>query len=61
MTAEQFKQKRKALKLTQEQLAALLQVNRVTVAKWETGALPIDERTRLAVEYLVLRNRTPRR
>jgi transcriptional regulator with XRE-family HTH domain len=61
MTAEQFKQKRKALNLTQQRLAELLQVNRVTIAKWETGALPIDERTRLALEYLVLQKNARRR
>jgi DNA-binding XRE family transcriptional regulator len=60
MTPEQFKAKRQRLKLTQAELADVLQVHRVTVAKWEAGLLPIDERTRLAIEYLLLRRRARR-
>lgn len=52
MTPDKFRELRLKLDMTQEQLAARLQVSRVTVARWETGALPIDERTKLAVEHL---------
>jgi type I restriction enzyme M protein len=38
MTAKQIAAMRKALGLTQEQLAEMLGTHRETVARWETGA-----------------------
>jgi DNA-binding transcriptional regulator YiaG len=38
MTAEEIKKIRERLGLTQEQFAPLVHVDRVTVARWETGA-----------------------
>lgn len=32
-----FRQKRKELKLSQTQLAIMLEIDRSTIAKWETG------------------------
>lgn len=55
MTGETFRKIRKKLDLTQEQLAVRLQVHRVTVSRWESGELVIDERTKLAMEHLKLK------
>lgn len=52
MTPDQLRAIRAKLDLTQADLAAKLQVSRVTITRWETGVLEIDERTRLAVEHL---------
>jgi DNA-binding XRE family transcriptional regulator len=37
---------------TQAQVAALLGVHRVTVAKWETGALPVPRMASIALASL---------
>lgn len=52
MNPKQFRTLREKLNMTQSQLATQLQVARSSVARWESGALPIDERTRLALEHL---------
>ncbi len=46
---------RNALSLTQSALAALLGVQQSTVSRWESGKLPLDERTDLALEALAAR------
>jgi transcriptional regulator with XRE-family HTH domain len=43
---------RKELNLTQAQLAEKLGVHQTTVSRFETGELPLDKRTRLALEAL---------
>ncbi len=53
MTAEQFKSIRTNLNLTQTQFADQMGVHRVTVTRWETGELDIDQRTKLAAEHLI--------
>jgi transcriptional regulator with XRE-family HTH domain len=40
---------RKELSLTQAEFAEKLGVSQGTVSRFETGSLPIDERTRLAI------------
>jgi DNA-binding XRE family transcriptional regulator len=48
MTPEQYQQERKQ-RGTQESVAALLQISRVTVARRETGELPINREAELAI------------
>lgn len=45
-------QVRRELNLTQSQLAEKLGVSQGTVSKFETGGLPLDKRTQLALEAL---------
>lgn len=45
---------------TQAEVAALLGLSRVTVARRETGALPITTEAALAIDALQARPRTPR-
>lgn len=52
---EDMRSARKALGYSQTQLAAALGVQQSTISKLESGALPIDERTKLAVEALLMR------
>lgn len=52
MTPTQLKSARKRLGLSQPALAKLLGVTRDSIAKWESGRVPIDTRTALAVEHL---------
>lgn len=46
---------RRSLGVTQAELAALLGLNQSTISRLESGSLPLDERTVLAVEALVTR------
>ena len=55
MTAEQLKKGRGALDLTQEQLAHRFDVDRTTVARWETNQLEIPRTVELALFYLLTR------
>jgi DNA-binding XRE family transcriptional regulator len=57
MTARQFKAARKSLGVTQQHLALSLDVHRVTIARWETGAEPIPRAIELAIEALQARAR----
>lgn len=59
MNPDQLRTIRERLGLTQSQLAERLQVSRITVTRWETGVITIDERTRLAIEHLSCRHRKP--
>jgi transcriptional regulator with XRE-family HTH domain len=43
---------RKELNLTQTELAVKLGITQGTVSRFETGTLPIDKRTELAIEAL---------
>lgn len=43
------------LGLSQDELGQLLGVDQTTISRLETGALPITDRTRLAIEALMLR------
>lgn len=52
MTPTAVKRIRKALGLTQEQLAKVLGVDRVTVARWELGLRAIPEPTARLVRLL---------
>jgi DNA-binding transcriptional regulator YiaG len=54
MTPIEMKAWRKRLKLSQEKAAAALGVNRATLAKWETGKLPISRVVALACRAVEL-------
>lgn len=43
---------RKELNLTQVELAEKLGVHQTTISRFETGDLPLDKRTQLALEAL---------
>jgi len=55
MTSEQLKRGRGGLDLTQERLAHRFDVDRTTVARWETGKLAISKTVELALCYLLTR------
>lgn len=55
MDGKQLRAIREKLGLTQAELADRLDVNRVTVARWETEAIAIDRRTELAVKFLAMK------
>lgn len=57
MTAHDLQQARAALGLTQAELAVKLRVDRVTVARWESGTREAPEFLRLAIEHLRCRGR----
>ena len=52
MTPIEFRQVRKTLRFTQEELAHKLGVEPNTVARWERGERPISQTTELAMNYL---------
>jgi transcriptional regulator with XRE-family HTH domain len=52
VTPDELRAARAKLGLTQLALARALGVTQVTVARWETGVLPIDKRTAMAVAHL---------
>lgn len=56
-----MRQTREALGLNQTQLAHRLGVNQSSISRFETGQLPIDERTKLALEALLKTAPKPRR
>lgn len=56
MTPEQYKSARERIG-TQEDVAAMLGLNRVTIARRETGALPITREAELAITALKKRRR----
>lgn len=50
-----FRDVRIALGLSQADMAAKLGVHQTTVSRFETGSLPVDERTALALDALLAR------
>lgn len=52
MTPAQLRERRDKLGLTQAELAQRLAVNRVTLARWETDALPIPPYLALALDAI---------
>lgn len=56
MTARQFKQLRKKMDLSQEELAERLGVSRVAIYYWEHGQRGIDRVLELAMAYLAEQN-----
>ena len=44
--------------LSQTELASKLGVTQGTISRFETGDLPVDERTQLAVDALLMRHRS---
>lgn len=44
------------MRLTQIDLAAALGVNQSTISRLETGEMPVDQRTKLALQALMMRN-----
>lgn len=53
MTGKQLKKIRKALGLSQGQLAELLFVDRSAVTKWETGGAPITKSRALMIDVIL--------
>ncbi len=51
MTPDQYKAARERIG-TQEQVADMLELSRITIARRETGALPIPKEAELAIKYL---------
>ena len=49
---------RRELGLSQTELASKLGVTQGTISRFETGDLPVDERTQLAVDALLMRHRS---
>lgn len=56
MTPAQYKAGRERIG-TQEEVAAMLELSRVTIARRETGALPITREAELAITALKKRRR----
>ena len=52
MTGADLKTKRKALGLTQDALAEILEVARITVIRWERNEVPIPKMLDLALQKL---------
>ncbi len=52
VTGAEYKAIREKLKLTQQQLADLLGVHKITVAKREGGALEISQEAEMALRYI---------
>ena len=61
MTPQELRSTRERLGFTQAQLAAELDVQPNTVARWERGELPISRVTEFAVRYLKDRPKRPTR
>jgi transcriptional regulator with XRE-family HTH domain len=47
---------RRSLSLTQAELATMLGLNQSTISRFERGELPVDERTKLALEAIQARH-----
>jgi len=52
MDADELREKRKALEMTQAQLAKALGVNIMTVSRWERGLMSIPSHLSLALEAI---------
>jgi transcriptional regulator with XRE-family HTH domain len=57
MTPEELKSRRALLGLTQSQLARELEVDAITVSRWERGVRPIPRFIELAVEAIEARRK----
>ena len=49
---DEVKRIRESMGLTQDSLARLIGVTQATVSRWESGKLPVDTRTMLALKTL---------
>jgi predicted transcriptional regulator len=56
---DELRAARKTLGVTQVELADLLGLHQSTISRLESGALPLDGRTRLALEALTTRAARP--
>jgi DNA-binding XRE family transcriptional regulator len=54
MTGNELRRARHRLKMTQKELAQLLEVHSNTIARAERGELPVLKTTALAIEYLLV-------
>jgi transcriptional regulator with XRE-family HTH domain len=57
MDADELREKRKALEMTQAQLAKALGVNVMTVSRWERGLRSIPPHLSLALEALATKQK----
>lgn len=60
MTSEEFKRQREAAGLTQAQLAGMIGVHPVTIARWETEMRRIPEMAARLLTLIVEQKRTER-
>ena len=61
MSAKDFKKKREAKRYTQAELASALDVDVMTVSRWERGAVPVPRMAELALSALKSRPKTKRK
>jgi DNA-binding transcriptional regulator YiaG len=61
VTPQQVRQARKVLGLSQSAFAEIVGVNRVSVARWETGTLGMRQSAERLIKMLVAQHRAPRR
>jgi len=52
MTSEEFRTWRERLRLTQTEIAKLLEVTETTVYRWENGRAPISKAVELALKQI---------
>lgn len=57
MTSDELKLRREALRLTQARLARELEVDVITVSRWERGVYPVPKYIELALEAIEARRR----
>lgn len=53
MGGDELRTARRARSLSQQELADALRVHRVTVARWETGAIIIPPRMEIGIRYVL--------
>ena len=61
MRAHVFREQRKALKLTQEELADALDLSKRQIGRYESGRATVPARTALAFEALIDKHAAPKR
>jgi DNA-binding XRE family transcriptional regulator len=52
MDKDTFRRKRERLRVTQEELAKLLDMNRITIIRYESGETPIPKSIELALKAI---------
>ena len=52
MDKDTFRRKRKSLRLTQEKLAKRLEINRMTIIRYESGESPVPKSIEMALKLI---------